>query len=124
MPTLYFDGLRNKQKAAYAYILEDEGKVYQGRGILPEPCTNNQAEYQALIKGLEKYHELGLNYCHLTIKGDSELVLFQLCGRYQVKHPNMIPLYQRVKVLLPASYELVWIPREQNKEADSLANLA
>ena len=43
-----------------------------------EKCTNNQAEYQALIKGLEKYHELGLKYNHLTICGDSKLVILQL----------------------------------------------
>ena len=121
---LHFDGARNKQKASYGVVLEYDDKTYKTNGILSEPCTNNQAEYQALLNGLDLYYDLGLENYHLVIKGDSKLVICQVNDLWKVEHPNMIPLYQRVKSLLPNSYSLVWIPREENEEADRLASLA
>jgi ribonuclease HI len=85
--------------------------------------TNNQAEYQALILGLEKAVELGAETvaCYL----DSELIVKQLNGQYKVKHEAMKPLFQQVQTLrlqVPASFHHV--RREYNKHADALVNQA
>jgi len=84
--------------------------------------TNNQAEYYALIAALEKAIKLGA--AKVDIRLDSELVVRQLQGRYRVKNEALRPLYLRVKELLDQfeGFALKHIPREQNAEADRLAN--
>jgi ribonuclease HI len=89
--------------------------------------TNNVAEYKGLILGLK---EVCMNYKHfknLTIKGDSMLVINHMTGKYKVKAPHLIPLYNQAKELTKElsqtmNLEFLYVPREQNKEADSLAN--
>jgi ribonuclease HI len=87
-------------------------------------ATNNQAEYQALLMGLEEARRLGA--AELTIKLDSELIVRQLQGRYRVKAPGLKPLYAQAKRLLQpfASATILHVPREQNQRADELANQA
>lgn len=86
--------------------------------------TNNQAEYRALIAGLEKAVELGAESvdCYL----DSELVVKQINHEYKVKNKELAPLFLKVYNLLTKfkSYNFRHVPREQNKEADCLANEA
>ena len=86
--------------------------------------TNNQAEYRAIIAALEKAIELGAT--HVVINSDSELVVRQLNGRYRVKNAHLKPLYQKIKQLQSSleEFTITHIPREQNKEADRLANKA
>jgi ribonuclease HI len=86
--------------------------------------TNNQAEYRALLFGLEKAARLHVK--DLKIFLDSELVVKQLKGDYRVKHPDLIPLHQQVLSHLKKfpSCEVSHVYREKNKEADKLANLA
>jgi ribonuclease HI len=86
--------------------------------------TNNQAEYQAIINALEKATSLG--YRHVEIKSDSELVVKQIIGRYKVKKAVLRPLYHKVVQLigLLEGFKIAYIPREQNTEADKLANKA
>ncbi len=86
--------------------------------------TNNQAEYKALLAGLQKALEHKIH--HLEVFLDSELVVKQIQGKYKVKHPEMIPLYQKVKILLKKfpQVSVTHVRREKNKEADKLANLA
>ncbi len=86
--------------------------------------TNNQAEYRAIIAALEKASELGVR--HADIYSDSELVVKQINGKYRVKKPALKPLHQQVRQLLGnlEGFTITHIPREQNTEADSLANEA
>ena len=87
-------------------------------------ATNNQAEYQALIAALEKATGLGAR--RVEIRLDSELVVKQMKGRYRVKNAALRPLYLRVGELLSQfeGFTITSVPREQNAEADRLANKA
>jgi ribonuclease HI len=87
-------------------------------------ATNNVAEYQALLKGVERAVALGADEIQLV--NDSELVARQLTGAYKVKHPAMKPLYeQAMKALAPlARWEIRTVPRAQNTRADALVNAA
>jgi ribonuclease HI len=84
--------------------------------------TNNAAEYNALIHGLEE--ALKLSPQSLVVFLDSELVVRQVNGQYRVRHKDLLPLYQRAMSLLKKipKVRVAHIPREQNKEADQLAN--
>lgn len=86
--------------------------------------TNNQAEYKALIVGLEKAKELKAEEveCYL----DSELVVKQLNREYKVKNAELAPLFLKVHNLSLAfkKIKFIHVRREYNKEADRLANEA
>jgi ribonuclease HI len=86
--------------------------------------TNNQAEYKALIAGLKKSINLGAN--QVEIRSDSELIVRQMLGIYRVKKEELKPLLEEARKLAGsfASFKIVTISREENKEADNLANLA
>lgn len=86
--------------------------------------TNNQAEYWALLLGLREAKRLGGETLHIFT--DSELVERQVKGIYRVKDLDLKALHRRVLQTLEAfsSFEIESIPREENKEADRLANEA
>ena len=86
--------------------------------------TNNQAEYRALLAGLQKALELTVKKINVFL--DSELVVKQLKGEYKVKHPDLIPLFEEIKLLIRKfpEIQISHVRREKNKEADKLANLA
>ncbi|MCF3104447.1 bifunctional RNase H/acid phosphatase [Streptomyces roseoverticillatus] len=87
-------------------------------------ATNNVAEYRGLIAGLEAAKALD-PAAEVQVRMDSKLVVEQMSGRWKIKHPDMRPLAARARALYPAgqvAYE--WIPREENKHADRLANEA
>ena len=85
-------------------------------------ATNNQAEYQALILGLEKAKSLKAAEvdCYL----DSKLIVEQINGKYKVKNPGLGPLFIRVWNLSQSFKKVNFyhIPREKNQEADKLVN--
>ena len=86
--------------------------------------SNNEAEYTALLLGLETALAHGVT--HLTARMDSELVVKQMRGHYQVKAANLRPLYDDAKEL-QSQFQLCnmqHIYREHNGEADQLANEA
>ena len=87
-------------------------------------ATNNQAEYAALIAGLEVALELKAN--QVVVAMDSELVARQMAGAYRVKSPNLTPLYLRARELASrlGSVSFRLLPRSMNAEADKLANWA
>jgi len=87
-------------------------------------ATNNVAEYQGLIAGLRAAIELGATA--VEVRMDSKLVVEQMSGRWQVKHPAMKPLAKEAAGLVRelGSVQFGWIPRERNKRADRLANVA
>jgi len=87
-------------------------------------ATNNVAEYQALITGLQKAKELGAK--KLLIRGDSELIIKQMKGEYRVRHPELKPLYEEAYHLFHQFKEakIEHNFRHKNTLADKLANLA
>ncbi len=104
-------------------------KDAQGRLItsISQPigrATNNQAEYRAIIAALEKAIKLGAK--QVDMRSDSELVVRQITGRYRVKKASLKPLYQQVKHLQNQleGFTITHIPRQENTEADALANMA
>ncbi len=115
----------NPGPAAIGAIIKDEqGRLLACLSQRIGTTTNNQAEYRAIIAALEKAITLGVKYA--DVNSDSELVVKQINGKYQVKKPALKPLYQRVKQLqcLLEGFTITHIPREQNTEADRLANRA
>jgi len=87
-------------------------------------ATNNEAEYQAAIAGLEAALALGAR--DVALRLDSELVVRQLEFRYKVRNPRLKPFFARLLELRRRfdEFEVTSIPRAQNKRADQLANLA
>ena len=87
-------------------------------------ATNNVAEYQALLHGLRYALDHGAR--RVLVFSDSELVVRQIAGAYRVKHPAMIPLHREALALMRqlAEVRVSHVPREQNKDADRLANRA
>jgi ribonuclease HI len=87
-------------------------------------ASNNVAEYQALLHALRWAAARGTR--RLRIYSDSELVVRQMDGTYRVKHPDMVPLHREARGLLGRfeSARIGHVRREQNREADRLANRA
>ena len=122
--TLFIDGASrgNPGHAGIGIRIEADGK------LLKEYCeyigctTNNVAEYRALIKGLEIAAEFKAN--RVTVFSDSELVVRQMNGTYKVKSGGLLPLYQTAQMQSRAfdGFQIKHVRREQNKEADRLAN--
>ncbi len=107
-----------------ATIKDEQGRLLASISRRIGRATNNQAEYQALIAALEK--AIGLGARRVDIRLDSELVVKQMKGRYRVKNAALRPLYLRVGELLSKleGFSISSVPREQNAEADRLANAA
>lgn len=123
--TIWFDGacLGNPGPMGAGAVVTVDGQTQTvsrslGRG------TNNLAEYQAVVAGLELALRMGAT--SVTLRGDSQLVLRQLQGRYAVKAEGLQPLHARATQLLAGlrPVELEWIPREENARADALAKAA
>ncbi|HVW66951.1 MAG TPA: ribonuclease HI family protein [Candidatus Peribacteraceae bacterium] len=116
----------NPGQAAIAAILEDpvHGKVLKEFKDRIGIETNNVAEYRALIEGLKiaKHYQPNRLICHL----DSELIVRQLNGQYQVKMPTLKPYYDEINELVSEMPDVVFthIPREDNYRADALVNQA
>lgn len=115
----------NPGPAAIGVVIQDEaGNTLARISRRLAATTNNQAEYRAIIAGLEKAVSLGVGT--VVIKSDSELVVNQINGKYKIKNTALRPLYQKV-VQLAGSLESLtvsYIPRNRNSEADALANKA
>lgn len=107
-----------------ATIKDEQGRLLASISQRIGQTTNNQAEYKAIIAALEKATSLGAE--QVDMHSDSELVVRQINGRYRVKKATLKPLHQKVQRLLSQfeSFTITHIPRQQNKEADSLANMA
>jgi ribonuclease HI len=106
------------------YVADDTGRpVAELYGYLGR-ATNNVAEYQALLHALR--YALARGARRVRVYSDSELVVKQIDGRYRVKHPDMLPLHRDASALLRRFEEatVAHVRREQNKEADRLANRA
>jgi broad specificity phosphatase PhoE/ribonuclease HI len=117
----------NPGPAGYGAVVRDanSGEVLAERYESLGATTNNVAEYQGLIAGLEAAADLAPG-ADVQVRMDSKLVVEQMSGRWQIKHPAMQPLASRASAaarrLGRVSYE--WVPRAQNAHADRLANQA
>ncbi|QUR68032.1 bifunctional RNase H/acid phosphatase [Mycobacterium spongiae] len=87
-------------------------------------ATNNVAEYRGLIAGLDDARKLGAT--EVAVLLDSKLVVEQMCGRWKVKHPDLIELHAQAQVLASQFHAISysWVPRARNSHADRLANEA
>ncbi|MFB8771175.1 bifunctional RNase H/acid phosphatase [Streptomyces broussonetiae] len=86
--------------------------------------TNNVAEYRGLLAGLLAAREVD-PAASVHVRMDSKLVVEQMSGRWKIKHADLKPLAaQAARVFPPGRVTYEWIPREQNKRADRLANVA
>lgn len=115
----------NPGPAGIGAILHDvDGKVVAEISRHLGETTNNQAEYKALIAGLEKAAELKVQEVDCFL--DSELVVKQLNREYKVKNAELAPLFLKVHNLSLSFKKIKFthVRREQNKEADRLANEA
>lgn len=107
-----------------AFLQSEQGEVLAEVSEYIGISTNNQAEYKALIAGLEKALALGANSVHCFL--DSELIVKQISREYKVKNKELAPLFLQVHNLLTKfkTYRCEHVVREKNKEADRLANEA
>ena len=124
--TLFCDGASrgNQGPGAYGFVLYRNNEVIFEEGQKLGAVTNNTAEYQGLIKGLEAALKLGAS--HIIIRSDSELMVRQLNGIYKVKTPHIKLLFDTARSLLQQfqSSQVEHIRREENKRADELCNQA
>ncbi|WP_030273146.1 bifunctional RNase H/acid phosphatase [Micromonospora globosa] len=116
----------NPGPAGYGAVVRDPetGEVLAERSESIGTATNNVAEYRGLIAGLEAAAELGA--AEVEARMDSKLVVEQMCGRWQIKHPGLRPLAAQAAGLVSrfAAVRFTWVPRERNRHADVLANAA
>lgn len=109
---------------AGAVLVEPTGGVVERLGKFLGTQTNNYAEYMGLLIGLRRAREL--NVSEVEVYADSELMIRQLGGRYQVKSASLRPLYEEAVRLLNdfSRVKLVHVPREMNVLADEMSNRA
>lgn len=124
---LYSDGAARGNPGpagAGAILVEPSGQVVDKLGKFLGHQTNNFAEYTGLLMGLKRAKELGVR--EVEVFADSELMIRQLGGRYQVRSPSLRPLYEETLQLLNAfeRVKLVHVPREMNRAADEMSNRA
>ncbi|XP_074293171.1 uncharacterized protein LOC141620118 [Silene latifolia] len=122
---MYFDGAARQDGAGAGVVfVTPQNHLMPYAFTLTQLCTNNMAEYQALILGLQMAIEIGVR--DMDIYGDSKLVVNQVLGEYEVKKEDLIPYHQRALQLLNQldDIHVGHVPRSANKLADALANLA
>ena len=124
---LYTDGgaRGNPGPAAAAFVLEaEDGTVLEARGAAIGVATNNVAEYRALVDGLRRASELGVD--ELEVVSDSELIVKQMRGEYRVKNEALRVLHREASTLAAAVGRVTFtaVRREQNELADRLVNEA
>ena len=103
-------------------ICDETGAVVKELSRYIGHATNNVAEYEALLMGLEAFVQMGRN--RIRVPSDSQLLVRQLNGEYRVKDEKLKVLFQRAVSLLRRfdGYRILHVPRELNKLADWLAN--
>ncbi len=109
---------------AGAVLVDSSGNVVDRLGKYLGIQTNNYAEYMGLLLGLKRARELGIR--EVEVFADSELMIRQLGGRYQVRSPSLRPLYEQALRLLNdfSRVKLVHVPRKMNAAADEMSNRA
>ncbi len=114
----------NPGPAAYGAVVSENGKILHELFETIGVATNNVAEYNGLLAALRKVNEID-STAMVEARMDSKLVVEQMSGHWQIKHPDMRELAKLAREAHP--HELVtykWIPRDENSHADRLANKA
>ncbi|KAL5573472.1 hypothetical protein UlMin_023069 [Ulmus minor] len=130
---LMFDGAASAKGGGIGIVLigpesqvltRPESQVLTKTCKLLYSCSNNEAEYEALIVGMEMAEKEDVK--RLTIKGDSRLVIQQLKGEFAVKEPALVKYRTKAQQILQKfqAYRLEHVARSQNRYADALATLA
>ena len=115
----------NPGPAGYGVVLQDQsGKKIDALHEYLGAQTNNFAEYSGLIAALE--YALSHGYRSMRVRSDSELLVKQIKGEYKVRSEALLDIYREAKELIRKldSFHIQHVYREQNREADRLANLA
>lgn len=116
----------NPGPSGIGVVIEDleTGKVIETHKKFLGTTTNNQAEYKAVILGLERCKELGAKM--VEVLADSELLIRQANGEYKVKNVDLQARFREMRALVVAIGRVTFrhVYREQNKAADALANKA
>lgn len=107
-----------------AVIYDENGQVLRERYRYLGYATNNVAEYEGLLMGLEGVLQWGGR--RVQVQSDSQLLVRQLNGLYRVKDEKLKELHEKAVALLRQfdSYRIIHIGREKNRRADRLANQA
>jgi ribonuclease HI len=122
----YFDGASRGnpgEAGAGACLVGDDGGVVWDCAVYLGRRTNNEAEYEALLRLLEEAGSRGLK--ELEVRGDSKLVICQVSREWKINKPHLRELASAAwKLMAGMRVRLVWVPRESNKLADALSNRA
>ncbi|XP_051150192.1 uncharacterized protein LOC127264732 [Andrographis paniculata] len=121
---MYFDGSSHKNGAGAGLIfVTSQGEVLPYSFALKEKCSNNVAEYQALILGLKM--AVDIKQRQLQVYGGSKLVGNQITGEFEVKKPELMPYLKYAKALIEllGDVSIEYVPRKGNGQADALAKL-
>jgi ribonuclease HI len=126
---LYFDGASrsNPGPAGAGWLVKSDQGLHQTGTHYLGIATNNEAEYTGLVLALEWLVEhYDPSNCQVTIRGDSQLVIKQLCGEFAVRARHLRKFYSRAITMLRKfkKWNAVWVPRSENTIADELANSA
>jgi ribonuclease HI len=130
---VHFDGACQPPKgpgiATFGLTVEGEGLYFEEHGLATTPysehSTNNVAEYVAAIRALEWLRSQSYRGA-VTVVGDSQLIVRQMTGEYEVKTEHLRAYHDRLAQLASefGSVEWQWVPREENRRADALSKLA
>lgn len=130
---VYTDGgsRGNPGPAAIGVVVKDaEGQIIKSYGEAIGERTNNEAEYEAVILALQKIRALlgkeKIKNIEIIVNLDSQLVSSQLRGEYKIEEERLFPLFIKIWNLKMDFGEVrfKYVPREKNKEADRLVNMA
>ena len=116
----------NPGPAAYGCLVKDAqtNEVLFKEGKTLGVTTNNVAEYSGLVAALVAAHEIDPN-AQIEVRMDSKLVVEQMSGNWKIKHENMKGLVEKARnAFAQSQVKYVWVPREDNLEADTLLNIA
>jgi ribonuclease HI len=123
---LFFDGAcrGNPGPMAIGVVLLENGKKVKEVSKRIGMGTNNIAEWKALIEGLKLAEAYGCK--ELEVRGDSQLVMKQISGRYKVRSDNLVPLFNEAMKLRRGfdALRFKWVKREENLYTDTLSNRA
>ncbi|CAM9000520.1 unnamed protein product [Rhodiola kirilowii] len=122
---MFFDGAARRDRAGAGVVfVSPENHLLPFSFTLTQLCSNNTAEYQALLLGLQMARQISID--KMDIYGDSQLVINQVLGDYEVRKGDLIPYHRHATQLLNEfdSISIGHVPRSANKLADALANLA
>jgi ribonuclease HI len=114
----------NPGEAGIGIVILKQGKTIKEISEYIGKATNNIAEYAALLRGLKE--SAILNAKHVEAYSDSELLVKQINGEYQIKNQGLKPIFRHIQSQINnlSSFSIKHIPRERNAAADKLANQA